>query len=93
MLFVTNVPSGILSSQTTMFACCPKPTGLGATLMKAYVGICHAGVCALAGAKEVSDIAVLSRRIIVMNVAVVLFFENCIFLFFSIFFHSPLKER
>jgi hypothetical protein len=48
------VGGGRLTQKLT-FAVCPTPMGLGETTMKEYVGICHAGVCALVGISTVDD--------------------------------------
>ena len=47
------VGGGQLSQKLTL-AAWPKPIGLGETVQKEYVGICHAGECALTIVIEVA---------------------------------------
>jgi hypothetical protein len=65
---------------------CPVPTGLGATLMKEYVGMLHAGVCALAKGTATSEMAMVNIRNKEITVAIALLFEKCIFLSPLIYF-------
>ena len=43
---------GIINQKPTV-TFCPKPAGFGETLMKAYVGIRHAGLCASVVGKRI----------------------------------------
>jgi hypothetical protein len=60
------------------------PAGLGETLMKAYVGICQAGVCALAFDRSVIEALVERIKSIAIEIAVVL--DQLIFIFVLPFF-------
>ena len=71
--------SKVLSSHSNTLTCWPTPTGLGETLMNAYVGISHDGVCAVAG----RNVAVAPIEAIKMNtieIAAVLFLQSFTFL-------------
>ncbi|HEX9261025.1 MAG TPA: hypothetical protein VF893_00680, partial [Candidatus Bathyarchaeia archaeon] len=68
----TIAPSGILSSQTTTIVFWPTPAGFGETFTKAYVGICHAGVCAVAVGIRIIEEVIETIKNIAINVAVVL---------------------
>jgi hypothetical protein len=60
---------------------CPTPIGLGATLMKAYVGSVHAGLCAKA--EGIVETASGISNIANIKIAIGLFI-----VFFRIFFSS-----
>jgi hypothetical protein len=65
-------------TQKLTLTVCPTPTGLGETLQKEYVGICHAGVCALISVIEAPIEIAMSIAIVI---AAVLFLAIRIFLF------------
>jgi hypothetical protein len=55
--------------------------GLGETLMKAYVGIFHAGVCALVVGASIGEAAIESIKNIEIAIVAILFLAN--FMYFS----------
>jgi hypothetical protein len=67
-----------------MYAFWPTPTGLGAALMKANVGMFHAGVCALAFGTSRVEAPIEIVKNIAIAIAVVLFLVK--FMYFSSFF-------
>jgi hypothetical protein len=76
-----------------MYAFWPTPTGLGAALMKANVGMFHAGVCALAFGTSRVEAPIEIVKNIAIAIAVVLFLVK--FMYFSSFFlclHDTLKN-
>jgi len=73
-------------TQKLMLTYCPTPTGLGATLQKEYVGMCHAGVCALVKGTTTIEAAIANIRNTAIAIFVALVFKNVIFLFSFFYF-------
>jgi hypothetical protein len=69
----------------------PTPAGLGATLMKAYVGICHGGVWALAVGTSIIEADIESIKKKAIAIAAVLPFNFCIFFLPFLFFGQRKK--
>jgi hypothetical protein len=66
-------------TQKPTVTCCPRPVGLGATWMKELVKICHGGECALAFGSIAIDVPIEIVKIAAIKIAIVLFFNFCIF--------------
>jgi hypothetical protein len=67
-------------SQKLTLTVCPTPTGLGETATKEYVGMLHAGVCALT---SIIEAVIENAKKIAIAIAAVLPLAICIFPFFS----------
>jgi hypothetical protein len=79
------VGGGSLSQKPTVTDW-PMPAGLGATLTKQYIWICHGGVCAPAFCISTVEVPIDAVKIAAIKIAIVFVFCFCIFLFLSLIF-------
>jgi hypothetical protein len=74
---------GGIPTQKLTLTVCPTPIGLGETLQKLNVGICHAGVCALAVGTSIIEADIESIKNKAIEIVAILFLAN------FMYFYSP----